>query len=63
MITKDMKIIEVLHANRNTAAVFTGYGMGCIGCLASNNETVEQAAKVHGINLDEMLKKLNAAAK
>lgn len=63
MITKDMKIIEVLQVNRATAAVFSSYGMGCVGCLAARGETVEEAAKVHGINLQEMLAKLNAVAK
>lgn len=58
-ITKDMTIMEVLTANRETALVFQGYNMGCIGCLAAHGETVEQACAVHGIDLDEMLVKLN----
>ena len=43
MITKDMTIMEVLQTNRNTAAVFASYNMGCIGCLAAHGETVEEA--------------------
>lgn len=63
MITKDMKIIEVLNVNRNTAMVFSSYGMGCIGCLAASGETVEQAAQVHGIDPDELVAKLNEICK
>lgn len=58
-INKDMTIMEVLQANRDTALVFQSYNMGCIGCLAAHGETVEQACAVHGINLDDMLAKLN----
>lgn len=63
MINKDMKIIEVLNANRNTALVFQSYGMGCIGCLAASGETVAEAAAVHGIDADELVAKLNEICK
>lgn len=62
-INKDMKIIEVLDVNRNTALVFQSYGMGCIGCLAASGESVEEAAAAHGINVDELVKKLNEVCK
>ena len=63
MITKDMTIMEVLQTNRNTAGVFASYNMGCIGCLAAHGETVEQAAVHHGIDVDEMIEKLNEVCK
>jgi hybrid cluster-associated redox disulfide protein len=34
--------------------------MGCIGCPSSQMETLEQAAAVHGLDLEELLKSLNA---
>lgn len=55
-----MLIQEVLEINNRAAAVFMAYGMGCVGCMAARGETVEQAAAVHGVNLDELLEKLNA---
>lgn len=58
-INKDMTIMEVLNANQDTALVFQSFNMGCIGCLAAHGETVEQACAVHGIDLDDMLAKLN----
>ncbi len=63
MITKDMTIMEVLQTNRNTAGVFAAYNMGCIGCLAAHGETVEQAAVHHGVDVDEMIEKLNEVCK
>jgi hybrid cluster-associated redox disulfide protein len=35
--------------------------MGCIGCLASSTETLENGAKMHNINVDTLLVELNAA--
>ncbi len=60
MITKDMKIVEVLQVNPNTARIFTSYGMGCIHCLLANSETVGEAAIHHGVDVEEMLAQLNA---
>lgn len=62
-VTKDMTIFEVLQANKELAAVFMEYGMHCFGCPRARGETVEQAAMSHGVDLDEMLGKLNSAAK
>ncbi len=60
MITKDMRIVDVLQVKPQTAQVFGSYGMGCIHCLLAHQETVEEAAAAHGVDLDEMLSKLNA---
>ena len=60
MITKDMRIVDVLQVKSQTAQVFGSYGMGCIHCLLAHQETVEEAAAAHGVDLDEMLSKLNA---
>jgi len=59
MITKDMTIFEVLQQKSEAAAVFMSYGMHCFGCPRARGETVEQAAESHGVDLEEMLAKLN----
>ena len=33
--------------------------MHCLGCPASQMETIEQAAGVHGINPDELVEEIN----
>ena len=44
------------------ADVLTGIGMHCLGCALAHGETIEQAAMVHGIDPDELLRMLNEAA-
>ncbi|EOD00277.1 DUF1858 domain-containing protein [Caldisalinibacter kiritimatiensis] len=58
-ITKDMLIGELLRENPEKAEVLMRFGMGCIGCPSAQMESLEQAAQVHGIDLDELLKALN----
>ena len=58
-INKKMSIGEVLNLDRTTASIFIGYGMHCLGCPASRGETLEQACEVHGVDADELVKKLN----
>ena len=60
MITKDMRIVDVLQVKPKAAQVIGSYGMGCIHCLLAHQETVEEAAAVHGVDVNEMLAQLNA---
>ena len=59
-ITKDMTIGEILKINQNMAGVLMAGGMHCIGCPASQGESLEEAAMVHGIDVDVLLARLNA---
>ena len=54
---KDMTIGEVLRIDMNAASVLMEIGMHCLGCPASQGETLEEAAMVHGIPM-EMLDEL-----
>lgn len=58
-VTKDMTIAEVLRLDEGTAPIFMQFGMHCLGCLVSSGESIEQAAAVHGINVDELIEALN----
>ncbi|MBE5871235.1 MAG: DUF1858 domain-containing protein [Lachnospiraceae bacterium] len=55
-ITKDMTIGEILTSAPDVAPVLMGAGMHCLGCPASQGETLEEAAMVHGIDVDELMK-------
>ena len=59
MITKDMTIGEVIKINESKAEVLMSFGMGCVGCPSAQAETIEEAAYVHGIKLEELLESLN----
>ena len=59
-IEKDTIIGDVLEIAPETAPLFMAIGMHCLGCPASRGETVEKACMVHGVDVDEFLKHLNA---
>lgn len=58
-INKDMRIEDVLEIAPDSAEIFMGFGMHCFACPMGTMETLEEAAVVHGIDLDELIKKLN----
>ena len=59
-ITKDMTIKDMLEMDETLAELLLGFGMHCIYCPMSQMETLEEAAEVHGIDVDFLVKKLNA---
>ena len=58
-VSKDMGIMEIVTQHPETLEVFAQYGMGCIGCAAAHFENLEAGAKVHGIDVDEMVNAMN----
>ncbi|MBR5135400.1 MAG: DUF1858 domain-containing protein [Clostridia bacterium] len=59
-VTKDSIIGDVLDFDRNTAPYFFEMGMHCLGCPSARGETIEQACMVHGVDVNELVEKLNA---
>ncbi|MPM52168.1 hypothetical protein SDC9_98924 [bioreactor metagenome] len=59
MITKDTIIADIIKLNPNAPQILMSFGMGCIGCPSAQMETLEQACEIHGLNLDEIIEKLN----
>ena len=62
MITKDMLIMDALKAGDpdKIAAMLQESGMHCLHCMLAHGETIEEAAAVHGIDVDTLVEKLNA---
>lgn len=58
-ITKDMTIGDILDERRDTAPFFLEMGMHCLGCPSSRGESVAEACAVHGVDVDELVKKIN----
>lgn len=58
-INKDTLIGDILKINSKAVEVLMAHGMGCIGCPSAQMETLEQAAGVHGIDLENLLRELN----
>lgn len=59
MITKDMTIASILAIDPRLADILLGAGMHCLGCAMAQNETLEQAAGVHGIDAENLAAQLN----
>ncbi len=59
-VTKDTIIGDIIDADQTTAQYFTEMGMHCLFCPSSRGETLEQACEVHGVDVNEMVNKLNA---
>ena len=51
-ITKDTTIGQALQISQDIIPVLFEIGMHCIGCPSSQMETLEEAAMVHGIDVD-----------
>ena len=58
-INKDTQIGELLEKYPEKAEILLEAGMHCLGCPASQVETLEEACEVHGIDVEEVEKKLN----
>ena len=61
IITKDMIIDDVLKLDDSLGDIFLGFGMHCIFCHLGMEETVEEAAFVHQVDVDFLVEKLNEA--
>lgn len=57
---KDITIGELLEKAPEKAEVLMEAGMHCLGCPSAQAETLEEACEVHGIDVNELLEKLNA---
>lgn len=60
MFHKNAKIGEILEKAPEKAEVLLAAGMHCLGCPASQEETLEEACQMHGIDVEELVKNLNA---
>ncbi len=58
-ITKDTIIGDIVRMDQGLVPVLMSAGMHCVGCPASQAETLEQACAVHGIDVMSLEKALN----
>jgi len=58
-ITKKMNFNEILELKPDSAEILINVGMHCIGCPMAQMETLEEGCIAHGIDVNEILKKLN----
>jgi hybrid cluster-associated redox disulfide protein len=58
-ITPKMTIRETMQKRPGSVFVFMDYGLHCISCPLAQDETLEEAVKVHRLDLGKLLKDLN----
>lgn len=61
-ITKETTISEIIRKYPKATFVFIDYGLHCVGCPLAQNETIEEAVKLHRIDLGKLLEDLNKVA-
>ncbi len=60
-IKKDTPIGQIVQDYPQTVEVFLRHGLMCFGCSVARFENLEQGAMAHGINVEQLVKDLNAA--
>ena len=58
-IEKTMLIGELIHMDELIPQILMGAGMNCLGCPASQAESLEEACMVHGIDCDALVNGIN----
>ena len=58
-VTKDMLIGQLITLDPNIAPILMRAGMHCLGCPASQGESIAEAAMVHGIDPDALVDEIN----
>lgn len=58
-VTGDMQIGDILRLDPGTAEILRESGMHCLGCPASQMESLADACAVHGIDAQELTEELN----
>ncbi|MGN0373830.1 MAG: DUF1858 domain-containing protein [Enterocloster sp.] len=58
-INKNMLIGELIQMDELIPQMLMGAGMHCLGCPASQAESLEEACMVHGIDCDDLVSKMN----
>jgi hybrid cluster-associated redox disulfide protein len=58
-VTKDITIGELLQINTGVIPILMSAGMHCLGCPASQAESIGEAAYVHGLDADELVAQIN----
>ncbi len=58
-ITKETTIGELLSVCPEAGPALMQIGMHCLGCPASQAESIEEAAYVHGLDADMVMETIN----
>ncbi len=60
--TGDLTVAETLARWPEAIPVFMRHGTACVGCVMAPFETVDEIALIYGLDRDQLLDELRAAA-
>ena len=58
-VSKDMTIAEAINVDQGIVQILMANGMHCVGCPSSQAETLEEAAFVHGMDINVLMNAMN----
>ncbi len=59
-ISKDMIIGQIIQVDQGLIPILMNSGMHCLGCPSAQAESLEEAAMVHGIDVNKLVDEMNA---
>ncbi len=59
VVNRKTLIGEIVNQYPETAEALLGIGMHCLGCPASQAESLENACAVHGVDPESVIKAIN----
>ncbi len=54
-VSKDITIAEAISIDQGIIQILMANGMHCVGCPSSQAETLEEAAFVHGMDIEKLM--------
>lgn len=58
-VSKDMTIAQAINVDNGIVQILMANGMHCVGCPSSQAETLEEAAFVHGMDINVLMNAMN----
>lgn len=58
--TKTMTFHQAMQVSPQVPKVLAKFNLGCVGCMGAMHETLEQGATAHGLDVNDILRELNA---
>ena len=59
IIKKETLTADILKNINGAKEFFESLNMGCLSCMGIQNETLEKSCLMHGLDIEEIMKKLN----
>lgn len=59
-INKEMTIADIIRIDTGVIPILMEAGMHCVGCPSAQGESLEEAAMVHGMDIDALIDDINA---